>query len=195
MTDECLRFITHPEVDVQPDVPVTQWHLSSVGLRRAQALTDLDWWARIGSVFSSDERKAVETASIVTSYAGRPATVLADLGENGRSATGYLPAEEFERTADRFFAEPGRSVRGWETANAAQQRIVAAVGKCLDAAAGADVAIVSHGGVGTLLLCHLAGVPIDRRLDQPGQGSYFCVDRHTMAVVHGWMRIPLPAPK
>ncbi|MFO1191293.1 MAG: histidine phosphatase family protein [Rhodoferax sp.] len=38
------------------------------------------------------------------------------------------------------------------------------------AAAEADarrVLIVAHGAVGTLLYCHLAGLPIDRRWDQP----------------------------
>ncbi|MFC0389117.1 histidine phosphatase family protein [Muricoccus vinaceus] len=34
-----------------------------------------------------------------------------------------------------------------------------------------DIAIVSHGGVGALLLCHLKGVPISRAEDQPGAGG------------------------
>lgn len=36
--------------------------------------------------------------------------------ENDRSSTGFLPPEEFEVVADAFFAQPGVSVRGWETA-------------------------------------------------------------------------------
>jgi len=46
---------------------------------------------------------------------------------------------------------------------------------------------VSHGAVGTLLYCHLAGEPIARRWDQPpnGGGNYF---RFTLAprAVHSW---------
>jgi len=49
------------------------------------------------------------------------------LGENDRSATGYLEPQEFETTANAFFAYPERSIRGWETAQAAQTRIVEAV--------------------------------------------------------------------
>ena len=30
------------------------------------------------------------------------------------------------------------------------------------------IVVVSHGGVGTLLLCHLKGVPISRTEEQPG---------------------------
>ena len=49
------------------------------------------------------------------------------------------------------------------------------------------VAVVGHGGVGTFWWCHLAGVPIERRWDQPGQGHYFTVELG--APVHHWRRI------
>lgn len=39
-------------------------------------------------------------------------SVIDDLGENDRSATGYLAKEEFEETSDAFFAHPQESVRG-----------------------------------------------------------------------------------
>jgi broad specificity phosphatase PhoE len=42
-----------------------------------------------------------------------------------------------------------------------------------------DIAIVGHGGTGTLLYCHLARVAIDRRYDQPATngGNWFTFDR------------------
>jgi broad specificity phosphatase PhoE len=86
--------------------------------------------------------------------------VMAELGENDRSATGFLPPEEFERVADQFFANPETSIRGWERAIDAQTRIVRAVERIESKG---PTAIVSHGAVGTLLYCHLAGKPIDRR--------------------------------
>ena len=50
-------------------------------------------------------------------------------------------------------------VRGWERAIDAQRRIVAAVEQVvLTAPKLGDVAIVSHEGVGTLLLCRLGVV-------------------------------------
>ena len=103
-----------------------------------------------------------------------------------------LPPDVFEATADRFFAEPDRSVDGWETARAAQARIVAAVEQVLAAAPPGDVAIVSHGGVGTLLLCALSGSPITRELDQPGQGHWFAFERESRRVLHGWRPLPRP---
>ncbi len=52
--------------------------------------------------------------------------------------------------------------------------------------------MVAHGGVGTLLLCRLLGVPVDRRHDQPGKGSRYCFDAATGQVAHGWRRLGPP---
>jgi broad specificity phosphatase PhoE len=73
-------------------------------------------------------------------------SVVDDLGENDRSATGYLPKQEFEATADAFYARPQESVRGWERAADAQARIVRAVDQIVSQTpAEGDVAIVGHG--------------------------------------------------
>ena len=121
-----------------------------------------------------------------------PFTEVADLGENDRSATGFLPPAEFEAVADAFFAQPLQSVRGWERAIDAQARMVRAV----EAIAAAErdtarVAIVAHGAVGTLLYCHLAGLPIDRRWDQPPNkgGNYFGFSLEPRGVASWWRAI------
>lgn len=183
-----IFFITHAEVAVDPSVPVPDWGLSDAGRARLAHLVTLPWVPGLTAVVSSTERKAVETAEILGTSARVPVSADAALGENDRSATGYLPPAEFEAVADQFFARPEESVRGWERAVDAQRRIVTAVDR-VGAAAEGDVAIVAHGGVGALLLCSLLGVPIDRSYDQPGQGSWFRFDGATRRVVHGWRRI------
>ena len=62
------------------------------------------------------------------------------------------------------------------------------------ASADGDVAIVAHGGVGTLLLCALSGVEITRALDQPGHGHRFALERESRRVIHGWVVLPWPTP-
>lgn len=181
-------FISHPEVDVQPDVPVTRWRLSALGRRRLAHLLEQPWTTGLTRVVASTERKAIETAQALAEPLHLPVDLDHELGENDRSATGYLPPVEFEAVADEFFARPAHSVLGWETARDAQRRIVAAVARAVDGADG-DTAVASHGGVGTLLLCALMDVSIDRRHDQPGQGSYFCCNPGTGRVVHGWNRL------
>ena len=120
-----------------------------------------------------------------------PVTI-AELGENDRSSTGYLPKREFEATADLFFAHPEESVRGWERAVDAQRRIVAAMEHVIAKAQGhGNIAVISHSGVGALLLCHLKGVPISRAEDQPGAGGgcVYSFDAETRALASGWRLI------
>lgn len=181
-------FLTHPEVRVQPDVPVTDWSLSSQGRLRLSCLLGQPWVSALRRIVASREEKAVETAVALAGHRGLMPTFDPELGENDRSATGYLPPIEFETVANEFFARPDQSVRGWETAIAAQHRITAAVARAVEGSSG-DTAVVSHGGVGTLLMCDLLCIPIDRRHDQPGQGSYFSFDFSTRQVRHGWRRL------
>ncbi|MFD1721865.1 histidine phosphatase family protein [Amnibacterium endophyticum] len=181
-------FITHPEVLIDPGVPVVEWGLSSVGKDRATRLPD-----QVGSgvelVVSSGERKAVETADLLAAARGLPRVVDHALGEMDRSATGYLPPAEFEQTADAFFAHPELSVRGWERAVDAQSRVEAAVRRHQGESDDRAIAFVAHGGVGGLLMASLAAVPISRSLDQPGLGSYFWFDAQNWKLLSPWHSI------
>ncbi|MEM9135589.1 MAG: histidine phosphatase family protein [Actinomycetota bacterium] len=190
-----LRYVTHPNVEIDPAVPVPEWSLSDVGRRRARALLSQPWIGSVGAIVSSGETKARETAAVLAAFRRIEIEERPDTGEIDRSSTGFVPPERHDALAVRLFAEPERSADGWETAVAAQHRIVAATADLVADAgevsepspgAGADVVIVGHGGVGTLLWCHLAGEVIDGRYDQPGQGHYWSFDRSTGRVVHGW---------
>ena len=187
-----IYFITHPDVVIDPSIPVPRWGLSERGRRRMRCLLTRDWTARIEVIYCSTEQKALDGAVILSEATGIPHYQLATLGENDRSATGYLPTTEFEATVDAFFAHPNESIRGWEPAVAAQTRIVRALGQITRVALGVGpVAVVSHGGVGALLLCHLKGIPIARKEEQPGPsgGHYFLLRAPDCTLVHGWTPI------
>ncbi len=190
-------FITHPEVVIDPSVPVTAWPLSSEGVRRTRVMLGKPWVKGVRAIFCSAERKAREAARMMADHLTLSPVVIDGLGENERSATGYLPKIEFEVVADQFFGCPEESVRGWERAIDAQARIVGAVDQAISMAPeDGDVAIISHGGVGALLLCHLKGVPISRTEDQPvgGGGNVFRFDIVTRRLLTGWYRIDEPFP-
>ena len=189
-----IFFITHPDVVIDPAVPVSDWPLNERGRARMHEMTAHPWASGVRRIFASGERKARDGAEVLAdalSLAGY--SVVDDLGENDRSATGYLPKQEFEATADAFYARPQESVRGWERAVDAQARIVRAVDRIVSQTpADGDVAIVGHGGTGTLLYCHLAGLPIDRRYDQPATngGNWFAFDRASRKLLRdGWQSI------
>ena len=187
-----VYFITHPDVDIDPAVPVPEWPLSARGRERMEKLLAQPWVDSIDVIYCSTEQKAIDGAEILARHLSIDYEMVEDLGEIDRSATGYLPEEEHAIVARQVFVHPERSARGWETARAAQGRIVEAV-ECIVARSRnkGNLAIVSHGGVGTLLLCHLKGSPIHWGDRQPGGhgGNYYCFDATSQALIHRWRRI------
>ncbi len=184
-----LLFITHPEVIVDPSTDVKDWGLSTAGRERMMRFATSDAAQNIGTIWSSTEKKALEAAAILG--AERRTDVKTDpmLGENDRSATGFLPPPEFERMADAFFAQPTRSILGWERAIDAQHRIHATLNRILSEGGTGDIAVIAHGAVGTLLLCRLRDVPIARAHDQPFQGHFWSATLPDMRILHGWIPI------
>ncbi|WP_294641351.1 histidine phosphatase family protein [uncultured Aureimonas sp.] len=184
-----LLVISHPEVIVDPGRPVERWCLSPTGVDRMRTFAQSPMAANVGSIWSSTETKAIEAAGILAGALGVGIRVSHDLGENDRSATGFLPPDEFESVADRFFASPTQSVRGWERAVDAQARMRKAVARIADNHREGDLAIVAHGAVGTLLFCALSGKPINRSFDQPFQGHVWTAALPSLQPITGWTPI------
>lgn len=172
---QTIRYLSHPQVVIDPSKAIHEWPLNEVGRKRVAALAASNGLRGTKHVVSSGETKALQTASPIAQALGCRLMIRHRMHENDRSATGFLPPDEFESVADQFFARPEESVRGWETAIAAQNRIVAEVDETLGLCTTGDVLFVGHGGVGTLLFCRLSGVPISRKYDQGpgGGGCYF----------------------
>lgn len=184
-------YITHPQVRIDPAVPVPQWGLSDLGAARAELAATRRWVRRLARIVSSAEVKAIETAEILARAAGIGFETVEAMHENDRSATGFLKPDDFEKAADRFFAHPQESFRGWERAVDAQARIVGAVSAILeDHDPAAPVAFIGHGGVGTLLKCHLLDTPLSRAEDQlPGGGNLYAFTLADRRIACDWTPI------
>ncbi len=190
MPADIIRYLTHPQVQIDPDVPVPQWGLSPIGHARTEAVTNASWLAHTTQIVSSGERKAIETAEIIAGSLGLMIEIREAMHENDRSATGFLKPAEFEEVADQFFARPHLSTRGRERAVDAQARIVREAEAVLARNRPGDVLFVGHGAVGTLLFCHHAGYAIDRIHDQPaGGGHVFAFMRDGRKILHGWRKM------
>jgi broad specificity phosphatase PhoE len=185
-----IRYLTHPQVTIDPSIPVPRWGLSEVGKARTEAVTAAGPLSATTRIISSGERKAIETAEIIAAKLGVNVEVREAMHENDRSATGFLVPDEFEAVANQFFGEPHVSIRGWERAIDAQSRIVREVEHVLTNSLPGDVLLVGHGGVGTLLYCHYSGLEIARVHDQlAGGGCFFAFNAQGRRVLHGWRRL------
>lgn len=188
----CAVYISHPEVVIDPAVATPRWGLSEKGFLRARAFATRHPLPAAAKIFSSTERKALDLAAVLAEPAGLEIVADEAFGENDRSSTGYMDAALFEATADRFFAEPDTGPDGWESARAAQARIVAAVRQALETLPSGRLAVFTgHGAVGTLLKCHCAGRAIARAEDQrriahPGGGNVFVFSTDLSAIACDW---------
>jgi broad specificity phosphatase PhoE len=193
-------FITHADVAIDPAVPIPDWPLNERGRARMYAMTACPWARGVRRIFTRSERRARDAAQILADGLGLGGyCVIPNLGENDRSATGFLAKGEFEATVDAFFAQPLESIRGWEPAADAQARIVGAVEQAVSQTLECiDIAIAGHGATGTLLYCLLAGVAIDHRYDQPATngGNWFAFDRTSRKLLRdGWQSIDARWPR
>ncbi len=190
-----IWIITHADVVIDPEVEVTHWGLNPRGFARHKQLADIWKATRTApdAVWSSTEQKARDGAAALAEAFGLKTREDTDLGENDRSATGFIPEPEFSQVASEFFANPDDSIRGWERARDAQARIVASVDGALARSPGSgEIAIVTHGGVSTLLLCARLGHPIDESLGPgiPGGGGICALEGPRL--VRGWRPIEAP---
>jgi broad specificity phosphatase PhoE len=183
-------YLTHPQIIIDKNVAVPNWSLSELGLQRAIAASNSVWASSIDQIISSEETKALETAKCFANALSLNVFVGDNLGENDRSSTGFLPPDQFEHAADFFMNKPDESFHGWERAIDAQARIVSSVHAAIGANPGAKCTlIVGHGGVGTLLKCHIAKRKIARKEDQPanGGGNIFAFDLETRSLLCEWI--------
>ncbi|MFN3546730.1 MAG: histidine phosphatase family protein [Mesorhizobium sp.] len=181
-------YLTHPQVVIDPAVPTPDWPLSQKGRERMSGILGKSWLRTLSRIVTSNERKAIDTATLIADATGRKFEIGENMGENDRSSTGFLEPTAFEAAADSFFADPETSWNGWERAVDAQARIVQAVGAVLAThPADQPVLFTGHGAVGSLLKTHLAGRAISRREDQPaGGGNIFAFALCDRALLCDW---------
>jgi len=189
-----ILYLSHPEVAIDPLVPVPLWGLSAIGRARLGAALDRGWPGSGWQIVSSPETKARETAALIAAATGDPVQIHPDMGEVDRSSTGYLPHGQHEALADALFANPAQGPEGWESAGAAQVRIVKAYQSLLAGSQG-NLLLVGHGAVGTFLWCHLAGRAIARCHDQPQGGCFWtCRIGEAAASPPPWQRLEQALP-
>src|SRR5271156_6028942 len=123
-----IYFLAHPEVLIDPQIPVPQWSLSDIGRARMTGFCErATWLSEVTRLVSSAETKALDGAKIIRNRYALPLHADSQFNELDRSATGYLSKAEHGVASKAASANPQISVRGWEKPADAQRRIVAAV--------------------------------------------------------------------
>jgi broad specificity phosphatase PhoE len=152
-----LVLIRHANPALRSDIPPAEWCLTEAGVRRARALAGRVLPGSARAVYTSIERKAVETAQLLGTAWQLPVTPVVGLHEHERPGESLVGALEFQRRVRELFERPRDLVYGTETGEQARRRFKRAVANLL-ATDSDDVIVVSHGTVMTLFVSAAAGV-------------------------------------
>lgn len=187
--DRFIYFLTHPEVVINPNIPITDWSLSETGRLRVKSLLKSSWIKSIDSIYCSDETKATDTADIIKTYLSVNYSKVAGLREVDRSKTGYLSPERHKTIVELFYAFPFESIFNRERAVDAQLRIVNALKNIIYLEPRKkNILIVSHGGVAALLLAYVKKEKISINFSQPNPngGCFYVLNSDLSEILADW---------
>jgi len=176
----CVIVVRHAMPEVVRGVSSRQWGLSEAS-REDCVLLAHALPPGIGRVWSSDERKAKETADVVGLRLGLPVSVDVGFGEVDRPD---VWDRDYREVAAGYLG--GADEPGWEERAAVVRRFAAAVGRAQGGTTG-DVVIVTHGMAMSLWVASVAPVAVVewwRALTFP---DAWRIEIETGMVERGWM--------
>lgn len=190
-----LILVKHSLPEIDPAVPSREWRLSEEGRVRSRILAGLLDQYDLDVVFSSNEPKAVETASTSARRLHVPVEVVEGLHEHERSNVGFLEKDQFEQSIARFFSRPAELVFGEETADAAYDRFSEAVNGVSDRFPQANVALVTHGTVLSLLVSRALALEPFATWKRLGLPSFIALSRPGFDLVETCWRVEGTGPR
>lgn len=183
-----IYFITHPNVQVNPELPPDQWSLSQKGYQRLDQLSQESFWLEVQHIFASYDNRGQETGKYLAQKHNLPLQQFPGLHEYERRESPFLSLNDLRIAMRMFFKRPKESIFGWERALDAQNRIRNTLHQLIDEYPDLDtIAICSHGVIGSLLRSELMGHPIEESLCQEEIGAYLMLDwEHQSVVSEEW---------
>jgi broad specificity phosphatase PhoE len=124
-----------------PDVAVDVWRLSSRGIEQAAKLSHASFWDQVDRVIVSSEPKTWLT--VVDVVGARRLSVWIDSRFDELRRGGWI--DDYAVQVAMVFAEPSRSIYGWEAANATRARMQSGLADLNHRFADETLALVGHG--------------------------------------------------
>lgn len=147
--------------------------LSTAGHQQAKHLAEYLGSEEISALYSSPQRRAVQTAEPIAAAMGLPINIVDDVAEWDRNASSYIPVEELKAANDPRWQA---MVRGeWtaddDTMEGFRDRVVHAIEALIAAHTGQRIAVCCHGGVINAYLSHVLGLPVSKGFFYPNYTS------------------------
>ncbi|HXX57856.1 MAG TPA: histidine phosphatase family protein [Thermodesulfovibrionales bacterium] len=144
---------------------------------------------RLQAVYCSDLSRAVRSAEIIAEPYALQAMIIPDFRERNFGVwEGMTFTEIKEAYPSEFESWAGNPLRynppGGENTVEVKERVCRALDRVLSSHPEENIAVVAHGGVNRIILCHLLGVPLENifRIEQ---------DYGAVNVIEFWERYPV----
>jgi alpha-ribazole phosphatase len=143
----------------------------------------------LASVYCSDLRRSTRSAEVLAGPFGLRPVVVPDLRERSFGIwEGMTFAEIKERYPEEFESWAGNPVKysppNGENTVEVSERVIRALDRIIEDHKGENLAIVAHGGVNRIILCHFLGIPLENifRIEQ---------DHGAVNIIEFWDRYPV----
>lgn len=182
-----IVLIRHAKSVQQTDTSAHNWHLAQDGRAQCIQVARRLQKYEIGSMHSSDEPKAQETAELIAGeLSGVGVQLNRALRETQRqSAPFYADVQDFRRAIQTAMERPQEVVYGEEAFEAARQRFAGAIQTIVEGSSGHSTGVVSHGTIMALYMADVMGMrPYDlwKLMDMPAYAVFRLADMKIMEI-------------
>ena len=141
--------------------------LNDKGLQQAQLVAQRLAGETISAIYSSDLKRAVQTADLIAGHHSLCPILVPELREVNFGLWEGLTYEEIMSTwpdgLSAIYAKPGCApIPGGESFNDVQRRTMLGLSKCIARHQEETIVLVSHGGTMRVLLCDALGLDIEK---------------------------------
>lgn len=150
-----IYLITHAHTEQLPSVAADAWRLSARGIEQAALLAKASIWEEIDRVVVSSEPKTLLTVAEIVAQRYLPVWIDSRFDELRRSGW----TENYAAQVAAAFAEPSRSIAGWEAVVAVRQRAVSGLADLEQRFGGETLALVGHGLCLSIIRAEILGNP------------------------------------
>lgn len=141
------------------------------------------------AIYCSNLARAVQSAEIIAAQFNLVPSKVADLRERSFGIWEGMTFSEIRGQYPKEFASWAEnplaySPIGGETTLEVRDRVIKVIGELVERHAGEEIAVVAHGGVNRIILCHILGIPLENifRIEQ---------DYAALNIIEFWEKYPV----
>ena len=155
MPSNVIYFLRHAETIVDEQRKASDWIITEEGKLHAEKLANKVFRQKFDYIYSSSERKAIQTAEPFAIKNNLEIIQCFEFRELNRDKGGFLSLEKYLENVELMFKNRERIYDNWETGNSALQRFFKKYQEIDNQHENKKILIVSHGLILNLFFAYI----------------------------------------